>query len=120
MASIVLNTNLGNPNATNPKSLILSLSGSGVDVFSLGTGVRLVAFNAKKPLTSTTAILSVFPGTQIRVDAAYNGSTFAIVKSDNTSSLFTCVTGTVVQSLTSNGYNTLTPERQRLWNLTND
>jgi len=120
MASIVLNKNLGDPNATNPKSLILSLSGSGVDVFSLGTGVKYLAFNAVTPLNSVTAILSVFPGTQFRVDTAYNTKTFAIVNSDNTSSLFTCATATTVQTLTSNGYNTLIPEKQRLWNLTND
>jgi len=122
MASIVLNTNLGNPTATFPNSLILSLTGAGVDVQSFGTGVKYLAFDAlpAAQLTGTTVFLLAFPDNSFRVDTAYDGKTFAIVNSDNTSSLFTCATATDVQTLTNNGYDTLIPEKQRLWNLTND
>ena len=128
MPLTVFNSQLGNPTATTPSSLILSLTGAGNDVRTLGTSVdgtqpvKYVAFNsiAAGSLNSVTATLSVFPGTVLRVDTAYNGATFGIVYGNNTSSLFTVNTGTALQVLTANNFNTIVPEMSRLWNLTND
>lgn len=119
---------IGNPAATNPASLILSLSAAGNNAITLGTNtngsrnVKYIAFNglAAGALTGTLATLSAFPGTQFSVDRAYNNRTFALVYSDNTSSLFTCLTATTVQSLTANNFLTIVPEMKRLWNLNND
>lgn len=119
---------IGNPSATRPASLIVSLSAAGNNIITLGTNangtepVKFIAFNglAAGSLTGTLATLSAFPGTQFRVDRAYTGRTFAIVYENNTSSLFTCLTSTTVQSLTANNFQTIVPEMKRLWNLTND
>jgi hypothetical protein len=78
--------------------------------------VRGIAFNAlTNPASGTNsfATLSANTGTSFRVDRAYNGQTFAVIYTDGSSTLFTCVTGTTVQSLTSNGFDTTFPETRR-------
>lgn len=113
-----------------PANLSWSLSGASntVVLSTVGTGpvnnaslsakqVRGLAFNALTSPASGTGIfvtLSASTGTSFRVDRAYNGSTFAVIYTDNTSALFTCVTGTVAQSLTANDYFSVTPEIRRL------
>lgn len=62
------------------------------------------------------ATLSVFNGTTLRVDTQYNGSTFAVIYTDRSSSLFTVVTGagTTLQTLTANSFDTIYPDVVRL------
>ena len=115
---------------TGPLNLSWSLSSTGqfktVELLSTGTGstasptlstkiVRGVAFNtllssAVSPASGTGsfATLSAFSGTTFRVDRAYNGQTMAVVFTDDSSSLFTVVTGvtTTQQTLTANGFDT--------------
>lgn len=123
MPVISFSSQLGNPTGTFPKSLIYSLSGVGVDIQTLGTNAKFIVFNPLpvSSLTSTSVVLSAFPGTTIRVDTAYNGATFGIVYKNNESSLFTVASGTANQVLVSNdGGSTSYPEWRRLYNLTND
>jgi hypothetical protein len=121
-----------------PSNLGWSLSSSGtfktVELLTVGTAgttpalssrlVRGIAFNtllssAVSPASGTNsfATLSAFSGTTFRVDRAYNGQTMAVVFTDESSSLFTVVTGatTTQQTLTANGFNTSFPEIKRLW-----
>jgi hypothetical protein len=54
---------------------------------------------------------------QFAVDRAYNGVQFAVVYNNRTSTLFTCATGTFVQTLVNNDYGTVTPNLRRLVSL---
>jgi len=114
-----------------PSNLTWSVSGDSpiktVQVLTFGTGsvlsttlsskqVRGIAFNAlTNPASGTNsfATLSANTGTSFRVDRAYNGQTFAVIYTDNTSTLFTVVTGTAAQSLTANGFDTVIPDTRR-------
>jgi len=119
-----------------PSNLSWSISGGSggfntVELLTVGTGpintaslsakqVRGIAFNAlTSPASGTNsfATLSAATGTTLRVDRAYNGRTFAVIYTDGSSTLFTCVTGatTTAQSLTSNGFDTTYPETRRLF-----
>lgn len=114
-----------------PANLTWSVSGGSntVELLTVGTGpfnvaslsakqVRGVAFNALTSPASGTgafATLSAATGTTLRVDRAYNGSTFAVIYTDNSSTLFTCATGTTAQTLTDNGFDSVTPEIRRLF-----
>jgi len=116
-----------------PSNLSWSVSGASntVELLTVGTGpetdtslsakqVRGIAFNALTSPVSGTGIfasLSAGTGTTFRVDRAYNGSTFAVIYTDNSSTLFTCVTGasTTAQTLTANGFDSVTPEVRRLF-----
>ena len=53
-------------------------------------------------------------GTTFRVDRAYQGATLGVLYTDNTSTLFTCATGTARQVLTDNGFDSVSPEARRL------
>jgi len=109
-----------------PRNLFWSLSNTGTTKTVVLTSVGVhqskqiygVAFNS---LTGTAASsfqnLSVATGTVINVDKAHNGQKFAVLFTDHTSSLFTCVTASgmgTVQSLTANGFDTSFPEIRRL------
>lgn len=119
-----------------PANLSWSVSGGSVtnktvELLTVGTGpinnaslsakrVRGIAFNAlTSPAsgTNTFATLSAATGTTLRVDRAHNGAPFAVLYTDGSSSLFTCVTGagTTAQSLTSNNFDTTYPEIRRLF-----
>lgn len=119
-----------------PSNLAWSVSGGStsyntVELLSAGTGpiniealsakqVRGVAFNALTSPASgnnTFATLSAATGTILRVNTAHNGAPFAVLYTDGSSSLFTCVTGagTTAQSLTSNNFDTTYPEIRRLF-----
>jgi len=106
-----------------PVNLNWSLSSAGtyktVELLTVGTvgtkQVRGVAFNtlaAPGSGTGAFATLSAAVGTTLRVDKAYNGATMAVVFTDDSSSLFTVVTGAsaVAQSLTANDFNTSYPD----------
>jgi len=117
-----------------PVNLSWSLSGgtggyNTVELLTVGTGpvnnaslsakqVRGIAFNALTSPSSGTGIfaptLSAATGTTFRVDRAYNGATFAVIYTDSSSTIFTCVTSTVAQSLTANNYDSVTPNIRRL------
>jgi hypothetical protein len=114
-----------------PSNLAWSVSGAGsiktVELLTVGTGplnslalsskqVRGLLFNTlTSPATGTGAFvtLSAFSGTTFRVDRAYQGATLSILFTDNSSSFFVCQTGTVVQSLTYNGFDSVSPEARR-------
>lgn len=117
-----------------PSNLSWSISGGStayktVELLTVGTGpinnaslsakqVRGIAFNAlTSPASGTNAFttLSAATGTTFRVDRAHNGATFAVIYTDGSSTLFTCVTGTTAQSLTANGFDTTYPEIRRLF-----
>jgi hypothetical protein len=117
-----------------PLNLNFSLSGGSggfntVELLTVGTGpinnaalsskqVEGIAFNAlTSPASGTGSFsdtLSAATGTTFRVDSAYNGSTFAVIYTDRSSALFTCLTGTTAQSLTANNFDTTIPEFRRL------
>lgn len=115
-----------------PSNLTWSVSGTGspktVELLTVGTGplnvaslsakqVRGLLFNSLTNPASGTGVmvsLSAFSGTSFRVDRAYNGSTLSLLYTDNTSTLFVCQTGTTVQSLTANGFDSVSPEARRL------
>lgn len=123
MAVISFSSQLGNPNGTYPPSLIVSLSGVGVDIQTLDANAKYVVFNPlpASSLTSQTAVISAYPGTTIRVDGAYQGQTFGIVYKNNDSSLFAVISAVSNQILVSNdGGSTTYPEWRRLYNLMND
>jgi len=106
---------VSNPNLTNPVSLVVSLTSKSVILDVVGTDVKGILFNdTANTLTGNLVTLSAFPGTSIRVDRAYNGVDFAVYRNDNTSSRFTCVTGTTLQVLTDAGYNSTGPENRRI------
>lgn len=113
-----------------PLNLSWSISGASntVVLSTVGTGppniaslsakrVQGIAFNALTSPASGTGILvplSAANGTTFRVDRAYNGRTFAVIYTDRSSALFTCLTGTNAQTLTANNFDTSTPEIVRL------
>jgi len=115
-----------------PANLSWSVSGTGlpktVELLTVGTGplnvaslsakqVRGLLFNSlTNPASGTgiTATLSAFNGTTFRVDRAYQGATLSLLYTDNTSTLFVCQTGTTVQSLTANGFDSVSPQARRL------
>jgi hypothetical protein len=113
-----------------PVNLSWSLSSTGqfktVELLTTGTtaskAVRGVAFNtllssAVSPASGTGsfATLSAFSGTTLRVNSAYNGQTMAVIFTDESSSLFTVVTGATntQQTLTANGFDTSFPQIQK-------
>jgi hypothetical protein len=116
MPSTVLLNTVANPNATIPTSLNLSLTSKGVVLNTIGNNVKALLFaDTTKTLTGILVSLTV-NGCNFRVDLAYNGVQFAVLSSDGSSSLFTCATGTVIQTSTFNGFNTVGSEKLRKWN----
>lgn len=115
-----------------PSNLSWSVSGGStafrtVQLLTVGTGpitnaslsaklVRGIAFNAlTSPASGNNAFvtLSAATGNTFRVDTAHNNATFALVFTDDTSALFTCLTANASplgQSLTANGFDTSYPE----------
>jgi len=105
-----------------------SLSAKGVDLISAGSNIELVAFNNTTiALTNAYATLSANKITStsvnavtLRVDRAYNGVQFAVIYKDRSSSLFTAATATQIpngQTLTDNGFESVSPNLRRLVNL---
>lgn len=117
-----------------PSNLSWSISGGStsfktVELLTVGTGplnnaslsakqVRGIAFNAlTSPASGTNAFvtLSAATGTTFRVNTAHNNTTFGVIYTDGSSTLFTCLTGTTGQSLTANNFDTTYPEIRRLF-----
>ena len=120
-----------------PLNLNFSLSGGSggfntVQLLTVGTGpfnnaalsskrVEGIAFNALTSPASGSGVfsgtLSAATGTTFRVDSRYNGSTFAVIFTDRSSMLFTCLTANAAplgQSLSANNFDTMIPEFRRL------
>ena len=116
-----------------PLNLSWSVSGASntVVLSTVGTGppniaslsakrVQGIVFNALTSPASGTGILvplSAANGTTFRVDRAYNGRTFAVIYTDHSSALFTCLTANASplgQSLSANNFDTSFPEIVRL------
>ena len=131
MAFISYNNQALSASGQTPSNLSWSVSGAGsiktVELRTVGVGpsnvaylsakqVRGLLFNSLTNPASGTGImvtLSAFNGTSFRVDRAYQGATLSILFTDNSSSFFVCQTGTVVQSLTYNGFDSVSPESRR-------
>jgi hypothetical protein len=128
----VLDPNSVTPSYIPTQNYSLSASGKNVDLISAGSNIELVTFNDTTiALTNTYATLSAnaTPNSQtlsaanavrLRVDRAYNGVQFAVVYKDRSSSLFTAATATQSpngQTLTDNGFETVSPNLRRLVNL---
>lgn len=110
---------VGNPSGIYPQSLTISLTANGVGLLRLGANVKYIAFNPVAPLLSTYQVVSATPTTTINVDRAYIGKVFSVVYQNNTSALFTILSGTASVTLSGNGYFGASdnPEFRRLWNL---
>jgi hypothetical protein len=128
MASISFSYQVANPAATNPTSLNVSTSAYDADGTFLGVNLQTLGSTAKAllfqpttvTLTGRYAVLTATLDsvvTTFRVDRAYNGIQFALQRSDYSSSIFTCATGTTSQTLVDNGFDSVSPEQKRLWNL---
>lgn len=102
-----------------------SLSAKGVDLVSSGSNIELVAFDDTTiALTNAYATLSANKITStsanavtLRVDRAYNGVQFSVIYKDRSSSLFTAATATQSpngQTLTDNGFESVSPNLRRL------
>lgn len=121
MPSLILSNLVANPNSTSPVSLNLSLTSNGVNLQTIGSNVKALAFNAVSPLDSTTTVYSVTANgirTTFRADDAYDASSFALILNDGSSFTFTLNQGSPNgQTLTFNGFDTVTSEKIRLWNL---
>jgi len=130
MAVIGFNNQVLSAFGQTPSNLTYSLSSAGayktVELLTTGTNtgtlstlrVQGLAFNTlTSPAsgTGTFVTLSAALGTTFRVDRAYNNATFAVIYTDESSSIFTCLTGTTQQSLTANGFDTSYPEIKRLY-----
>ena len=98
-------------------SLGQSASAFGVAYLSGAPG-SFLAFDAK-PLTTVLADVSgsTPQNFTVKVDRAYHTNSFAVIASNRSSTLFTCNTSVATQSLTANGFNTVTGETRRLASL---
>lgn len=121
MASQIFSYIVADPSATTPSNLNTALTANGVGITYLEPGTTAVLFNAP----SASPLNGVYRGvtfagntTRVNVDTGYGNGVFALLKDDNTSSLFTfnsaVPTGRV---LTDNGYDSVSTEKLRLWNL---
>ena len=102
------------PGAVNPPYATTTYSNSGksVGLISAGASIDSLAFNnipAGRAMTGLFAQL-----TAVNLGRAIQ---FAVVYRDRTSTVFTCATGTFIQTLVNNDYNTVTPNVRRLASL---
>lgn len=100
----------------NQVSLGQSLSARGVAYISGAPNTVLTFEPAGATLTGLLVNITA-NGANITVDRAYHNTLFAIISSDRSSSIFTCTTATTVQSVGSNGFESVTPEVRRLASL---
>lgn len=112
---------VANPDGTTPSNLVLSLTADGVRVHTLGTNVYGVAFPHIASYSGSYTNISVATNTRLRIDTAYNGSAFALIYNDRSSTTFTVVTaagaGYNAQTLGTTSFDVTTPETGRLHNL---
>jgi hypothetical protein len=126
MAIISFNNQALSTFGQTPSNLAWSLSSAGtyktVELFYVSPQVRGLAFNtltAPESGTGVSVTLAIPGAVSFRVDRAYNGQTMAVIYTDGSSALFTCLTslGLNIQSLTANAFDTSYPEIKRLWHL---
>ena len=128
MPQIQFVNTLANPASTTPETLNVSLTSKGVVLEELGTNVKFLVFqDTPRALTTNYQTLSTPEGSKFRADTAYSGIQFGVILNDNSSTIFTLVTGGtnaanrvtyVLQTVTSNGYDSQSlADFLRLWNL---
>jgi len=128
MPQIQFTNTLADPTSTTPETLNVSLTSKGVVLEELGANVKFLVFqDTPSTLTTNFQTLSTPAGTKFRADTAYSGIQFGVIFKDNSSTIFTLVTGGtnaanratyVVQTVASNGYDSQSlADFQRLWNL---
>jgi len=121
MALIVFSNIVADPNATNPGSLNLTTQNNGVSATSFGANANAILFNAEDTQTGNNIIQFLINGvtTAARVADSYNGKTFAVLLKDNNDSFtYTINTAQTIQTVSaSNGFDSISPEKLRLWNL---
>lgn len=127
MPLVSLTNQVVRPGAVNPPyaTTTYSATAKSVGLIPAGTGALIdsLAFNNIPSGTAMTGIFVQLSGVnlgraiQFAVDRAYNGVQFAVIYNNRTSTLFTCATGTQVQTLVNNDYNTVTPNIRRLASL---
>lgn len=119
MPSLVFSNIVADPADTFPASIDLSLINNGVSANSLGAAVKGVIFNAVTPTTADVNITLNGGGNTANLNVAgnYNGRTMALLLEDGSSYSFVVNTAVTAQTLTFNGYDSVGPEKQRLWNL---
>jgi len=117
----IFNSMVANPAASNPVSLNLSLTSSGVIARVLGSNVGAILFNREATLTGSTTLITVTANniaTRFSADDNYNNKLFSILLTNGTAFEFTLNTATPsVQTLTDAGYNSVSPEKLRRTNL---
>jgi len=120
MASKVFLNIVADPNATIPVSLNLNIDNNGVTVNALD-GAKAVLFNRGDIVldASTTNItIDVNAITvDIDVDDAYDGTEMAVLLNSGESFVFTVDISTTAQTAVSNGFDSVSSEKLRLWNL---
>jgi len=137
MALLINFTNQALSAATDkPANLNWSLSGTGtyktVELLTSGTGIGTLSTkvvqgvlfstllsSAVSPASGTGsfATLSAATGLTFRVDAAHNTRQFAVLYTDESSSVFTCLTASALataQQLSANSFDNSWPEIRRL------
>jgi len=128
MPQIQFTNTLANPASTTPETLNVSLTSKGVVLEQLGSNVKFLVFqDTPRALTTNYQTLSTPEGTKFRADTAYKDAQFGVIFKDNSSTIFTLVTGGtnaanrdtyVLQTVASNGYDSQSlADFQRLWNL---
>jgi len=106
--------------STFPNNPNVSLNNNGVNVTSLGTSVKAVLFTIEPTLNAATANINLNAGgetTTVTIDTAYSGKTVAVLLNDETSYIFTLNTGTTNQTGAANGYDSVSSEKVRRWNI---
>lgn len=103
----------------NQVSLGQSFSALGV-AYLTGPANSVLAFDA--PNGSLTNLLVSVSGTtpsvwSAKIDRAYNRVGFALMAADRSSSIFTYSSAAATQSVSANGFNTVTQEIRRLCTL---
>jgi hypothetical protein len=112
---------VANPDVTTPSNLSVTLTSNNVIVHTLGTNVYGVAFPAIASYSGSSSLISIATNTRLKINNAYNGTTFALIYNDRSSTTFTVVTANGgaynAQSLATTSFDVTTPEDLRLRNL---
>ena len=121
MALRVFSNIVADPNATNPGSLNLTTQNNGVSATGFGANANAILFNAETTQTGNNVITFLINGasTGARVASSYNGKTFAVLLKDGGGSFtYTINTAQTIQTASANnGFESISPEKLRLWNL---
>lgn len=105
----------GNPPLAD--SSLVTLSAYGVNVITLSTNDVGIAFTQDADLTGALTQITV-QGSVFKIDQVYNGTAFALVKTDGSYTTFTYASAYAVQplsALTTGNVNVSTPNTRRLY-----